>query len=156
MTFSRFSFSVVVVALGVLPRSYGAGRIAVMLLDGESAGAYHAWQTTTPVLKKELEETGLFQVDVVTAPAPGADFSAFRPNFGRYQAVVMNYDAPDERWPDPVKSAFEAYVRGGGGLVIFHAANNAFLHWPEYNDMIGLGWRSWRSSNSRLSRAGKR
>ena len=51
------------------PRRSAAGPIQVMLLDGESGGPYHAWQLTTPVLKKELEETGLFQVDVVTAPA---------------------------------------------------------------------------------------
>jgi hypothetical protein len=25
--------------------------------------------------------------------------------------------------------------------VIVHAANNAFSGWPEYNEMIGLGWR---------------
>ena len=35
----------------------------------------------------------------------------------------------------------EEQIREGGGLVVFHAANNAFLNWPEYNDMIGLGWR---------------
>ena len=29
----------------------------------------------------------------------------------------------------------------GGGLVIVHAANNAFEKWPEWNKMIGLGWR---------------
>ena len=45
-----------------------ASPIRVMLLDGQSGGPYHAWQLTTPVMKKELEETGLFQVDVVTAP----------------------------------------------------------------------------------------
>src|SRR5436853_395994 len=50
-----------------------AAPVRVMILDGESAGPYHKWQSTTPVLRKELEETGLFQVDVVTAPAPGAD-----------------------------------------------------------------------------------
>ena len=42
--------------------------ITVMLLDGESAGPYHNWRLTTPVMKKELEETGLFAVTVVTAP----------------------------------------------------------------------------------------
>ena len=26
--------------------------------------------------------------------------------------------------------------------VVYHAANNAFLHWKAYNDMIGLGWRT--------------
>ena len=56
-----------------------------MLLDGESGGPYHKWQLTTPVLRKELEETGLFQVDVVTAPPAGGDFSAFHPDFASMQ-----------------------------------------------------------------------
>ncbi len=47
---------------------WAATPIRVMLLDGESGGAYHKWALITPVLKKELEETGLFQVEVVTAP----------------------------------------------------------------------------------------
>ena len=51
------------------------------------------------MLKKQLDETGLFQVDVVTAPPAGSSFAAFRPDFTTYQAVVLNYDAPDERWP---------------------------------------------------------
>src|SRR5258705_332721 len=38
--------------------------IRVMLLDGESAGSYHKWRATTPVLKKELDETGLLAVNV--------------------------------------------------------------------------------------------
>ena len=57
-----------------------ADRIHVMILDGQSAGPYHAWQLTTPVLKKELEETGLFQIEVVTAPESGGDFTNFKPN----------------------------------------------------------------------------
>jgi uncharacterized protein len=134
--------SVFAAALSLAPRASAGDRIKVMLLDGESGGTYHAWQVTTPVLKKELEETGLFQVDVVTAPAPGGDFSAFRPEFGKYQTIVMNYDAPDERWPDALKSAFAAYIRGGGGLVSVHAADNAFGGWREFNEMIGIGgWR---------------
>ena len=100
-------FSLFAATVGVNAPLQGAGHIRVMLLDGESGGSYHAWKLTTPVLKKELEETGMFQVDVVTAPAPGADFSGFNPSFVDYQAVVMNYDAPDERWPDSLKTAFE-------------------------------------------------
>ena len=56
-----------------------------MLLDGESGGPYHQWQLTTRVLKKELDETGIFQVDVVTAPPADASFSAFKPDFPKYQ-----------------------------------------------------------------------
>jgi type 1 glutamine amidotransferase len=40
-----------------------------------------------------------------------------------------------------VEQALEEYVKQGGGLFIFHSANNAFPHWDAYNRMIGLGWR---------------
>src|SRR5580765_3323348 len=103
---------------------HAAAPVRVMLLDGESAGPYHKWRLTTPLLKKALEETGLFSVDVVTAPAAGADFTKFTPGFAAYQAVVLNYDAPDDRWPPPLKASFETYIRGGAGLVVVHAADN--------------------------------
>ena len=124
-----------------------AAPIRVMLLDGESAGAYHKWRATTPVLKKELEETGLFAVDVVTAPPVSGPADAvsgdFAPAFNRYQVVVLNYDAPDGRWPPSLKTSFENFVSGGGGLVAVHAADNAFPGWPAFNEMIGVGgWRN--------------
>src|ERR1041385_6044069 len=125
-----------------------ASPIRVMLLDGQSGGPYHAslmsfliagtrprWQSVTPVLKKELEESGLFQVDVLTAPQSDGDFSNFRPDFMKYQVVVSNYDAPD--WPTNLKSAFEQYVKDGGGFVIVHSADNAFPDWRAFNEMIG-------------------
>ena len=119
-----------------------APAIRAMILDGESGGPYHAWQETTPYLKRMLEETGLFQVNVVTAPPAGGDFSNFKPDWDKYQVVVFNYDAPDERWPDELKASFEQYVRNGGGFVVVHAADNAFPKWTAYNLMIGLGgWR---------------
>jgi type 1 glutamine amidotransferase len=129
-------------ALIYAPVAHAAPAIRAMILDGESGGPYHAWRETTPYLKRMLEETGLFQVDEVSAPPAGGDFSGFKPDWGKYQVVVFNYDAPDERWPGNLKASFENYVRGGGGLVVVHAADNAFPKWPEYNLMIGVGgWR---------------
>ncbi|HEY1337602.1 MAG TPA: ThuA domain-containing protein [Bryobacteraceae bacterium] len=128
----------------VAPAS-AAPPIHVMLLDGEQAGAYHAWRETTPYLKRMLEDSGVFQVDVVTAPPPGGDFSAFKPDWSKYQVIVLNYDAPDERWPDSLKTSFEQYIRNGGGLVSVHAADNAFANWKAYNLMIGVG--GWRARN---------
>jgi uncharacterized protein len=129
----------VIVVMASLPRA--AAPIAVMLLDGESGGPWHKWQQTTPVLKKVLEDGG-FQVDVVTAPPKDGDFSSFTPKFADYRAVVFNYDAPDERWSDALKTAFDQYVSNGGGLVSVHAADNAFAGWPAFNEMIGIGgWR---------------
>ncbi len=120
-------------------------RISVMLLDGESAGPYHNWQVTTPILKKELEETGLFDVSVVTAPPANGDFAKFKPEFARYQVVVSNLDSA--QWPEPLRSEFEQYVRNGGGFVVVHAADNAFPDWPAYNLMTGIG--GWRGRNEK-------
>jgi hypothetical protein len=115
---------------------------SAMILDGESGGPYHRWQVTTPVLKAMLVETGLFTVDVVTAPAASGRLSSFRPPFGRYRVVVLNYDAPDDRWPTELKTDFERYISEGGGLVVVHAADNAFPGWKAFNEMIGIGgWR---------------
>jgi hypothetical protein len=125
-----------------IPASQGAGPIKVMLLDGESGGAYHAWQMTTPVLKMELDETGLFQVDIVTAPPAGGDFANFHPDWGKYQVIVWNYDAPNDRWPQALKDSYEQYIKNGGGMVTVHASDNAFGSWEQFNQMIGVGgWR---------------
>jgi len=124
-----------------------ATPIHVMLIDGEQAGAYHAWQETTPYLKRMLEETRMFQVDVVTAPPLGGDFSTFRPDWSKYQVVIGNYDAPADRWPDSLKASFAEYIRNGGGFVSVHAADNAFANWKEYNLMIGVG--GWRGRNDK-------
>jgi hypothetical protein len=90
------------------------------------------------VLKKELDDSGLFQVTVVTAPQ--GDFTGFQPEFSQYQVIVMNYDAPE--WADKLKADFEKFVNNGGGLVVVHASDNAFGTWPAFNKMIGVGgWR---------------
>jgi uncharacterized protein len=125
----------------------GAAPIPVMLLDGESAGSYHDWQHTTPVLKKMLEETGLFSVTVVTAPSGAGEAASFTPDWSTYQVVVMNHDAPDERWSAATKSSFELFVRNGGGLVAVHAADNGFPGWAAFNEMIGVG--GWRGRDER-------
>jgi hypothetical protein len=105
----------------------------------------------TPALRVMLDEAKLFAVTVVTAPPAGGDLTAFRPDFAKYRAVVLNYDAPDERWPASLKSSFEQYVSSGGGVVAVHAANNAFPSWPAYNEMMGVGgWRRPRGEGRSL------
>ncbi|MEX0321352.1 MAG: ThuA domain-containing protein [Puniceicoccaceae bacterium] len=119
-----------------------AEPIDVLIIDGYSN---HNWRLNTELIKDIIEPTGLFNVDVSTAPetaeAPGWD--KWRPNFKAYDVVIQTCNnlggRPD--WPEEVKSAFVEYVRDGGGVYIWHAGNNSFASWPEYNDIIGLGWR---------------
>ncbi len=136
----RFALAVFLSALFAAPFAAGA-PIRVLLLDGESGGTYHNWRLTSRVLRAELEETGLFEVTVVSAPASSGDFSGFKPEWSRYQVVVSNLDSPE--WPEALRAEFERYMAGGGGLVVVHAADNAFPGWAAYNEMIGIGgWRN--------------
>ncbi len=111
-----------------------AEKLRVLIIDGQNN---HDWKATTPLLKNILESSGRFTVEVATSPPAGADMSGFEPKFADYDVVVSNYNG--DRWPEETEKAFESYVKGGGGFVTVHAANNAFPEWPEYNRMIGLG-----------------
>jgi type 1 glutamine amidotransferase len=129
-------------AIFVAVASAAEPPIRVLIVDGYSN---HDWKLTTALIRGMLAPTGLFQVDVSTAPptrdAPGWD--VWRPKFAGYDVVVqtcndLNGGPP---WPRAVREDFEAYVRNGGGLYVWHSGNNAFPDWPAYNEMIGLGWR---------------
>jgi type 1 glutamine amidotransferase len=108
--------------------------VKALIVDGQNN---HKWQETTPALKKMLEETGLFSVDVATSPPKGADMSGFAPKFADYSVVILNYNG--EAWSPAAMAAFEKYVRDGGGVVVYHAADNPFRDWKAFNEMIGLG-----------------
>jgi hypothetical protein len=116
--------------------------IRVLIVDGFSN---HDWRLTTRSIRAILEPSGLFSVDVSTSPpdagAPG--WEQWRPDFSAYDVVIqtcndINGGPP---WPQPVQRAFEKFVRGGGGVYVWHSGNNAFPDWPAYNDIIGIGWR---------------
>ena len=123
-----------------------ATPVRALIIDGQNN---HDWKHTTPVLKKILEDTGMFQVDVLTTPPKGGDFSNFKPEFDKYKLVIGNYNEfpAGDKWPEDVKSAFEQYIRGGGGFVSYHAADNAFPEWKAYNLMIGIG--GWMGRNEK-------
>ncbi len=141
----------VLASLCLVPTVSAQSTLRALIVDGRM-NKWHDWQATTPLLKQELEETGLFQVDVATAPAEGQPLSDFHPKFADYDVVVMNYDEtdwkPDMEWSAATRRDFVDYVRGGGGLVVYHAADNAFPDWKAYNEMIGVGGWHGRDEKS--------
>ncbi len=123
-------FVFLVLGAGLSP----AAPLKALIVDGQNN---HAWKETTPVLKKILENSGRFSVDVATTPPQGADMSGFKPDFAAYAVVVSNYNG--DPWSPETKAAFEKYVREGGGFVSYHAADNSFPEWNDYNRMIAVG-----------------
>jgi type 1 glutamine amidotransferase len=119
-----------------------AERIKVLIVDGQNN--HGVWPKTTEMMKSYLEQTGLFTVDVARTAPKGVDDS-FAPEFSKFDVVLSNYNGAD--WPESTQKAFEKFIEDGGGLVVVHAADNAFPDWSAYNEMIGLG--GWGNRNAR-------
>ncbi|MEO7425521.1 MAG: ThuA domain-containing protein [Fibrobacteria bacterium] len=118
--------------------------IKVLIVDGMSN---HYWEQTTKIVRAVYALGGFFAVDVTTAPkvAGASVWDAWKPDFTKYEVVLMNYNSGDAsgslNWPADKRALLEEFVKGGGGLYVLHAANNSFPDWPEYNKMIATGWR---------------
>ena len=115
-------------------------KYKVMVITGQNN---HQWKVSSKVFKTILDESALFSADIVTSPKEDKDMSAFNPNFSAYDVVVMDYNG--DSWNDSTKTAFINYVSNGGGLVVYHAADNSFPEWKEFNLMAGLG--GWGDRN---------
>jgi len=137
-----------------------AEKVRTLIVDGQNN--HDVWPKSTIMMRQYLEGTGLFEVDVartasiwkwerekdflplagvgeskgVKKPVPDPDFA---PDFSKYDLVVSNFGYNAATWPEATKKSFEKYMAEGGGLVVVHAADNAWADWPEFNKMIGLG-----------------
>src|SRR4051812_23443428 len=142
-TLLRFGLLAACACLLGSPALAGEKKIRVILIDGQNN---HKWQETSPVLKKSLEGSGRFTVDVSSNLKPGDQPGKlptvpFAPDLDKYDVLVSNYNS--QPWPEQFNAALDERLKAGKiGLVIVHAANNAFGGWQEYNRMIGMGWRN--------------
>lgn len=113
-------------------------KIKVLLIDGQSKN-HGQWKEWSPLLLLHLNESGLFQVDIATSPMKGESLDRFNPKFKNYDVIVSTYNG--DIWSVRTQKNLEKYMTLGGGLVVIHAADNAFPNWEGYNNMIGLaGW----------------
>ena len=134
--------------------------LRALIIDGQNN--HGAWPKTTMMMKKYLEDTKRYQVDIsrtkftwqgddllarypledgVKREAKGSAMPDpdFKPDFSKYDVVISNFGFGAAPWPAETNTAFEKFVADGGGLVIVHAADNSFGDWEQYNQMIGLG-----------------
>lgn len=147
--------------------AHAEDKLKALIVDGQNN--HVMWPKTTVMMKKYLEETELFAVDVARTAFTwrGEDLIAeypvdgvgpttatgqpqpdpnFKPDFSRYDVVISNYNGAT--WPQETQKTFVDYVSNGGGYVVVHAANNAFGDWKEYNQVIGLGGWGGRTEKS--------
>lgn len=115
-------------------------KIKALIITGQNS---HKWEVSHVAIKQILENSGLFTVDVSVSPGIGGNMFNFKPDFASYQLIVLDYNG--DRWTAETENSFLNFVEKGGGVVIYHAANNAFRHWKEYNRIIGFG--GWENRN---------
>jgi len=147
-----FTFTMVVSLTGMVSCVSAAAKtkkhatpIKALIVDGQNN---HKWAQTTPVLKEMMEACGRFKVDVSTCPARGEDMSGYLPDFTSYDLVVVNNGNKADMWSPRAQSNFEKFVSAGGGVVIYHAADNAWPDWKAYNEMIAIGGWGGRNETS--------
>lgn len=135
-------------------------QLKALIVDGQNNHA--VWPKSTIMMKKYLEETGLFEVDIqrskytwkakreeaylaLAGVGKTEDFaepkvdSNFSPKFKNYDVIISNFGWKAADWPEETQKALEKYMKKGGGFVSIHAADNSFPNWEAYNKMIGLG-----------------
>ncbi len=159
------------IGLTFFPPSLARGqeKMKALIMDGQNN--HGAWPKTTMMMKKYLEESGLFQVDIArtkttwqgkdlldkyplndgvtrTAEDKALPDPTFKPEFKKYRLVVSNLGFGAAPWPQETQVALHEYMTNGGGLVVVHAADNSFGDWNQYNKMIGLGGWGGRTEKS--------
>src|SRR5580692_1617106 len=96
------------------------GKLKVILIDGQNN---HQWRATTPVLKKILEDSGRFTVDVSSnlkkddKPGDVKETVPFPPDLSKYDVLLSNYNGLS--WPKEFDLRLEELLKEGKiGLVI--------------------------------------
>jgi len=153
--------------LAVVPTSQAAQPLKALIVDGQNN--HGMWPKTTVMMKKYLEDSQLFKVDVnrtaftvngekelaewplegvKSTPVKQAQTDPnFKPAFDQYDVVISNFGHGAAPWPNETQTALETWMKAGGGLVVIHAADNSFPGWTAWNEMIGLG--GWGNRNEK-------
>jgi len=134
-----------VLALGLAPPASRAAdqgqKLNLLIITGSHS---HDWKNTLPILKDFLQKTARIEVEATLEPAKDLT----EENHAKYDVFLLHYKETREmpgRWPAEAERALLRAVEGGKGLVVLHYASSAFddgkTNWPEYEKLIGGGWR---------------
>lgn len=155
----KIFFKLLLVSTTVIGQTTEQPKIKTLIIDGQNN--HGQWPKISYMLKKYMVDTKLFSVDLdrtaytwkgekyiqeyalnkkhtEALKEPKKDPN-YAPNFSDYDLVICNFGWKAASWPEKTQKAFEEFIENGGGLVVFHAADNSFPEWLAYNKMIGLG-----------------
>ena len=147
MRIIRFIVVSALVAAFSISSTTGAEKIRVLLLTGNNN---HDFKTSTPFVKKILEESGKFTV-IETVPPKGMTAD----ELAKFDVIVSNWNSwkntkNAEGWPDEVKQAYLDFVKNGKGHVNVHAGGSSFYKgWDEYRKVVLMFWEKGKTGHGR-------
>ncbi|MCA2215474.1 ThuA domain-containing protein [Jidongwangia harbinensis] len=107
-----------------------------VLVFSKTAGFRH---DTIPVGIQMIRDLGAANSFTVTATEDSAQFTA--DNLARFEAVVF-LNTTGDVLNNTQQTAFENYIRAGGGYVGVHSASDTEYDWPFYGELVGAYFAS--------------
>jgi type 1 glutamine amidotransferase len=130
------SASLVILALNSSPPVSAADTPYDVLVFSRTAGFRH---DSIPIGIQTIRNLGAANSFTVTATEDPGQFTAA--NLAQFEAVVW-LNTTGDVLDAAQQTAFENYVRGGGGYVGIHAAADTEYDWPFYGDLVGAYFAS--------------
>lgn len=108
----------------------------VLILTGDDFKGHH-WRATETEFARILRADPRLEVTISESPS-----LLDSPVLSSYDAVFLHFKNYTERLPtkESLWKNLEAYVRGGGGLVIAHFGCGALQEWNGFVDVAGRVW----------------
>ena len=128
--------AITVAALNSSPPAAAADVPYDVLVFSKTAGFRH---DSIPAGIQLVRDLGAANSFTVTTTEDSAHFTAA--NLARYEAVVF-LNTTGDVLNATQQTAFESYVRGGGGYVGVHSASDTEYDWPFYGELVGTYFTS--------------
>ncbi len=125
-----------VLAFGASPPAVAADAPYDVLVFSKTAGFRH---DAIPNGIAMLRELGAANTFTVTATEDSARFTTA--DLAQYEAVVF-LNTTGDVLNATQQTAFESYIRGGGGYVGIHSAADTEYDWPFYGELVGAYFAS--------------
>ncbi|GAB3860744.1 hypothetical protein GCM10027610_102170 [Dactylosporangium cerinum] len=123
-------------ALAHAPQSQAADAAYDVLVFSKTAGFRH---DAIPAGIQAIRDLGAANNFTVTATEDAGAFTTG--NLAQYETVVF-LNTTGDVLNDTQQTAFESYIRGGGGYVGVHAAADTEYGWPFYGSLVGAYFAS--------------
>jgi len=110
-------------------------KIKVLIITGDDV-AVHNWRETTAAVRKILQDSGKFDVQVSEDLEPLGSAEALN----AFDVVVLNRYNQKAPLSDAAKKNLLDFVRSGKGFYVQHLASASFPKWSDFGKLCGRYW----------------